>query len=163
MGVCIETWSRPTWTRRCASHTLYGCVYWNFFSVELLKLASRHTLYGCVYWNDSSRKTLQKFFRVTPYMGVCIETNVIYLNNKTPVSHPIWVCVLKRGGKCVDRMAQRHTLYGCVYWNISASTFGSTPRCHTLYGCVYWNLTNVIKPILEDYVTPYMGVCIETK
>ena len=73
-------------------------------------------------------------------MGVCIETRI----GKVPIvrawtSHPIWVCILKQ----------------CYLED------GSPCECHTLYGCVYWNLS-----IVEDcpifIVTPYMGVCIET-
>ncbi len=34
--------------------------------------------------------------RVTPYMGVCIETLFGVRTQYGSLSHPIWVCVLKR-------------------------------------------------------------------
>ena len=32
---------------------------------------------------------------VTPYMGVCIETDYCNFHKARAMSHPIWVCVLK--------------------------------------------------------------------
>ena len=33
----------------------------------------------------------------------------------------------------------RHTLYGCVDWNLIVNEKGQPFSGHTLYGCVDWN------------------------
>ena len=99
-------------------HTLRGCVDWNYKAITQYKKTGSHTLRGCVDWNYADREErLNKIKshpawvcglklrrstnnitskRVTPCVGVWIETyNVDY-----------W-----------DGTSQRHTLRGCVDWN----------------------------------------------
>ena len=121
---------------------------------------------------------------VTPCVGVWIET----YNKKTPIdtnSHTLRGCVdwnrkiipdvinslshTLRG--CVDwnkignglRIYQiGHTLRGCVDWNNCLFPVNNTVFSHTLRGCVDWNLRSVL-PIAPPWVTPCVGVWIETK
>ena len=52
--------------------------------------------------------------KVTPCMGVWIETNCTGMITLVAQSHPVWVCGLKlRNIECLC-IEQRHTLYGCV-------------------------------------------------
>ena len=52
--------------------------------------------------------------RVTPCMGVWIETswNIAFFGFGK--SHPVWVCGLKLASKETVATTQSHTLYGCV-------------------------------------------------
>ena len=53
--------------------------------------------------------------RVTPFVGVWIETNLVSLYLNSPKSHPSWVCGLKHIHKKVQiQLLLRHTLRGCV-------------------------------------------------
>ena len=142
----------------------------------------RHTLRGCVDWN--LHITIGNLWsRVTPFVGVWIETIFIGGDDKTLRSHPSWVCGLKhtsiihsiktlrhtlRG--CVDwnscecckeTDASSHTLRGCVDWNCRAVAERKAEICHTLRGCVDWNLIELLHHLPLN-VTPFVGVWIET-
>ena len=183
MGVCIETSIHGHSCTNALSHTLYGCVYWNIFYVHKTRATARsHPIWVCVLKHERF-STMADLNKVTPYMGVCIETSCWrksssfrpshpiwvcvlkllrrHIQGNGYRSHPIWVCVLKHPSRCPQKIVACHTLYGCVYWNSEVSLERSKTQSHTLYGCVYWNLS-----IVEDcpifIVTPYMGVCIET-
>ena len=54
-----------------------------------------------------------------------------------------------------------HTLRGCVDWNNLVVRTILTKWRHTLRGCVDWNLMQLVYE-LYSYVTPYVGVWIET-
>ena len=121
-----------------------------------------HTLYGCVDWNFLPL-SVKAGYGVTPCMGVWIETNLFIIYNDVlashPVwvcglkpcsflfrsflieSHPVWVCGLKHDVTQYSRTVQSHTLYGCVDWNKIPLTPTRVFVCHTLYGCVDWNDT----------------------
>ena len=97
-------------------HTLRGCVDWNSQAKVCSFLSLGHTLRGCVDWNNDEVNTcidnqshptwvcglkpLLSFFlrlgKVTPYVGVWIET-------------PWYLLYLFLPGS--------HTLRGCVDWN----------------------------------------------
>ena len=55
------------------------------------------------------------------------------------MSHPVWVCGLKRTFLDVNKNKTGHTLYGCVDWNKSENIYKLATSGHTLYGCVDWN------------------------
>ena len=97
------------------SHTLRGCVDWNFFSPTGASGANSHTLRGCVDWNTSPLISSSAPI-VTPYVGVWIET----LNGMN-----LWTCIM------------RHTLRGCVDWNINGPVFGNIEDGHTLCGNIW--------------------------
>ena len=121
-----------------ASHTLRGCVDWNRIKKYLCFLSRSHTLRGCVDWNFRNF-TYAKTRLVTPCVGVWIETYlaahpvtaflshpawVCGLKRKTsrsPIllygSHPAWVCGLKLKTYCTIFYYLSHTLRGCVDWN----------------------------------------------
>ena len=98
-----------------------------------------HTLRGCVDWNVLKLLYPQHRF-VTPFVGVWIET---------------WHQGQVRGCNLC------HTLRGCVDWNIVVEGFLHCILGHTLRGCVDWN-HNFLKTMLTTYVTPFVGVWIET-
>ena len=58
------------------SHTLRGCVDWNPFKTTSPIAISCHTLRGCVDWNNREIAIRCDRRRVTPCVGVWIETNV---------------------------------------------------------------------------------------
>ena len=143
------------------SHTLRGCVDWNFEK-------------GCDFVEDE----------VTPCVGVWIETLILITLDQPPIVTPcvgVWIETLfrhARGCSCC------HTLRGCVDWNyedfvipslsdvtpcvgVWIETFYSRKSnnvlySHTLRGCVDWNLIG--RPgIQHGDVTPCVGVWIETQ
>ncbi len=77
---------------------------------------------------------------VTPCMGVWIETAVVIWLKYFITSHPVWVCGLKLISSTSVRVTFRHTLYGCVDWNLISKKESELGESHTLYGCVDWNL-----------------------
>ena len=182
VGVWIETkyclWDMLSHER----HTLRGCVDWNAKDLEpsALHTASHpswvcglkqvrrscytiwccHTLRGCVDWNCLCL-SLWLVVWVTPFVGVWIETLVLFYNLTTSLSHPSWVCGLKlkvtckNAARCMSHpswvcglklpFAENkipffgHTLRGCVDWNGLGRTRPLSPMSHTLRGCVDWN------------------------
>ncbi len=72
--VCgLKRWY-PLWKVCFTSHTLRGCVDWNWFTIKEAFITSGHTLRGCVDWNPLSNIKYNRHL-VTPYVGVWIETN----------------------------------------------------------------------------------------
>ena len=121
----------------------------------------RHTLYGCVDWNHPVCMLHLPLY-VTPCMGVWIETSITVEKRRRERVTPcmgVWIetfwAMPKRNG------VWGHTLYGCVDWNTLLLSVFILFLSHTLYGCVDWNTVNV-REIPVDYVTPCMGVWIET-
>ena len=159
VGVWIETKIQVWGWSGIESHTLRGCVDWNFTLCNLYywprvtpcvgvwietslyvnrSIDSSHTLRGCVDWN---------FFEqighiptsVTPCVGVWIETPVPDFPN-------FCLCHTLRG--CVDwnrnvieftDINYSHTLRGCVDWNTRITGINCGKCRHTLRGCVDWN------------------------
>ena len=100
-------------------------------------------------------------------------------------SHPAWVCGLKHSVVLYNQRPLRHTLRGCVDWNLDAYGQWCRRTCHTLRGCVDWNFAfaNGIYHEQEShpawvcglkhyrdyrlvdvrFVTPCVGVWIETQ
>ena len=76
-------------------HTLRGCVDWNGKPAEALYYFMGHTLRGCVDWNWKHTVRFSTIL-VTPCVGVWIETAMRKKYAKKQLSHPAWVCGLKR-------------------------------------------------------------------
>ena len=118
-------------------HTLRGCVDWNYAVGEYgpvhlshpawvcgLKhimwiigpVPVSHTLRGCVDWN---KLIWHRFYwiRVTPCVGVWIETVKEKTTGRDAMSHPAWVCGLKQFLPYDNNRSVCHTLRGCVDWN----------------------------------------------
>ena len=145
------------------SHTLYGCVDWNFREIRRNLTKPCHTLYGCVDWNTIMCQYYICFTRHTLYG--CVDWNkvgeeILTING---LSHPLRVCGLKLLANLLLRMKDRvtpftgvwietfgnmqkswlvesHTLYGCVDWNWPDTSTDRSWTSHTLYGCVDWNI-----------------------
>ena len=52
--------------------------------------------------------------KVTPCMGVWIETRKLWTKSTNSSSHPVWVCGLKLFVRSAIVLLHSHTLYGCV-------------------------------------------------
>ena len=99
-----------------SSHTLRGCVDWNWSYYYLWLRCRGHTLRGCVDWNCRDMIKHKKL-NVTPCVGVWIETDWFTRTVPVNTSHPAWVCGLKPQPAFDQLGMQRHTLRGCVDWN----------------------------------------------
>ena len=176
--------------RLCDSpcHTLYGCVDWNSnHHIKTDVKTESHPVWVCglkpsplamlrageashPVWVCGLKPCLIccdcRPYRVTPCMGVWIETAILRCNKWRSPGHTLYGCVdwnIKLRKQMAE--AKGHTLYGCVDWNssvgldsaISASHpvwvcglklmcffIHSTISRHTLYGCVDWNITLII-------------------
>ena len=160
VGVWIETIGMQTQYRCELSHTLRGCVDWNWYWASLRLAALGHTLRGCVDWNIRNGHRSNSF-NVTPFVGVWIETEPNWVFAVVMTSHPSWVCGLKLLLLQVVLLAIRHTLRGCVDWNTGLVNMSREKVCHTLRGCVDWN--KLTTDSLPNWgVTPFVGVWIET-
>ena len=121
------------------SHTLRGCVDWNYPGGFWLRTDRRHTLRGCVDWNL--------------YLS---------LDNCRVWSHTLRGCVDWNSiTRCITISNWRHTLRGCVDWNFLWYMGESNLKSHTLRGCVDWN-TLAVTHFCFGCVTPFVGVWIET-
>ena len=125
MGVWIETantarqyetsLSHPVWVcglkleecchhnQGAASHTLYGCVDWNFDGEEASGITDVTPCMG-VWIETLHRWCIEVALSVTPCMGVWIETKSMRAPLRLEMSHPVWVCGLKHHLRIVDRL-----------------------------------------------------------
>ena len=101
-------------------------------------------------------------WKVTPCVGVWIETTNRRKTPRTWRSHPAWVCGLKHTADEAVWPLWGHTLRGCVDWNQRvARGMINQYTGHTLRGCVDWNINySLLFAVL--LVTPCVGVWIET-
>ena len=83
-----------TYASACWGHTLRGCVDWNIVSQPNGIAFLSHTLRGCVDWNKVLSMII-KLRKVTPFVGVWIETILSTRKQEIKKSHPSWVCGLK--------------------------------------------------------------------
>ena len=157
---------------------------WNIYICRDTPITYSHTLRGCVDWNRNGQRYCY-YGKVTPCVGVWIETP--YRENISHYfrSHPAWVCGLKLivvvrhclffwshpAWGCVDWNTEQdlidyyipsHTLRGCVDWNIGMVVVYHVFKGHTLRGCVDWNQIEVETLTISE-VTPCVGVWIETE
>ena len=91
---------------------------------------------------------IQKRKKVTPFVGVWIETDVYILTRLSDMSHPSWVCGLKQRMAESTVVSISHTLRGCVDWNYSYLDLSHLRSRHTLRGCVDWNLTSYTRSLV---------------
>ena len=99
--------------------------------------------------------------QVTPCMGVWIETLSAKHIAFRILSHPVWVCGLKQETTGLKYDNYRHTLYGCVDWNL-VQVLRIFPLCVTPCMGVWIETCSVIPLLRLPLVTPCMGVWIET-
>ena len=187
------------------SHTLRGCVDWNFRNKtnRLYDIRSHpswvcglkhiwHSFFSFVNKSHPSwvcglkrcpRSKPKWEFKVTPFVGVWIETISIYFLTLVLKSHPSWVCGLKPatiiwgGAESVTpfvgvwietpfRLRFGDEIHVTPFVGVWIETiilwfFCKATISHTLRGCVDWNLLKVtLRPF--QVVTPFVGVWIET-
>ena len=81
-------------------------------------------------------KRLRKHLKVTPYVGVWIETDKPTTEEDLQSSHPTWVCGLKLNSQHLKGEAiESHPTWVC---GLKLSSAANIPLhgCHTLRGCV---------------------------
>ena len=137
VGVWIETLMGRINPSAYSSHPTWVCGLKHTAAYTRIKEYC-HTLRGCVDWNLVLLLVVS-LVRVTPYVGVWIETPSPMAVMCWRVSHPTWVCGLKRAYYQYITLNHSHTLRGCVDWNTIYLHFPTKGR-----------------------VTPYVGVWIET-
>ena len=74
MGVWIETRTTSLSATRLTSHTLRGCVDWNFDLDADVEAALRHTLRGCVDWNGIAAEIERDMISHT--LRGCVDWNL---------------------------------------------------------------------------------------
>ena len=151
--------SHPTWV--CGLK--HGCVIY-------INCMRSHTLRGCVDWNFKN-KSYGKNKIVTPYVGVWIETYQYGFYKARPRSHPTWVCGLKHGCVIYINCMRSHTLRGCVDWNFDYLfyfCFHKVTPCVGIYGLEHCSLvgqvygrTVSIRPLM--YFSPGFWFCYDWK
>ena len=140
MGVWIETEHLRYEVQAACSHTLRGCVDWNTNDPTALEHVICHTLRGCVDWNTNWGIVDKLPPRVTPFVGVWIETRYRCFCSKHTESHTLRGCVDWNWELIISTASSGgHTLRGCVDWNIALSNIVRSQHSHTLRGCVDWN------------------------
>ena len=114
-------------------------------------------------WIETEIKHIIMYdFRVTPCMGVWIETPNRAQIIIRSMRYTLYGCVDWNINWNLCIMARTsHTLYGCVDWNHLPKANCNRMWSHTLYGCVDWNISLWLL-VRRWRVTPCMGVWIET-
>ena len=118
-------------------HTLRGCVDWNIlYTCFNDKHNTSHTLRGCVDWNININYIRPTANIVTPCVGVWIETNnrstIVIASRVTPCVG-VWIeTALIIAARA---WAIGHTLRGCVDWNIRHIIHSSRLRSHPAWVC----------------------------
>ena len=98
---------------------------------------------------------------VTPCVGVWIET-LEKRRYHVAVRHTLRGCVdWNLLGDDIRSGERSHTLRGCVDWNFIRMIHNNQQEGHTLRGCVDWNHDDPKHNNL-NLVTPCVGVWIET-
>ena len=85
-------------------HTLYGCVDWNIFFALNRDAPRGHTLYGCVDWNVKLKHADASAVKVTPCMGVWIETILGYIDAEASHVTPCMGVWIETCRWCADRL-----------------------------------------------------------
>ena len=96
------------------SHTLYGCVDWNFVPYRLLWKDFRHTLYGCVDWNFDAQITRKRCNQSHPVWVCGLKLKNLKQIFKKDTSHPVWVCGLKLfANEFLNSLCKSHPVWVC--------------------------------------------------
>ena len=129
------------YTLRC--HTLRGCVDWNGKEAKWIKTLEKVT--PCVgVWIETLRwmKMCRARQKVTPCVGVWIETWPHPVGHVFPIVTPcVGVWIETHLSLPLWLFGQSHTLRGCVDWNMLIKLWRNVEWSHTLRGCVDWNPT----------------------
>ena len=159
VGVWIETVS--TYVVLCVlrSHPTWVCGL-KQTSNPPLPLLRVVTPYVGVWIETCPRSLSPVRWIVTPYVGVWIETPSPMAVMCWRVSHPTWVCGLKRAYYQYITLNHSHTLRGCVDWNNDEVNTCIDNQSHPTWVCGLKQRDWQEK--MWGMVTPYVGVWIET-
>ena len=126
--------------RNHESHPSWVCGLKLNINLKFARKILSHTLRGCVDWN----------------------TNGWDISNAIIMSHPSWVCGLKLLSLVRSLLLICHTLRGCVDWNDNSSRSNKTSiKSHPSWVCGLKHHQHQQRPS-NDWVTPFVGVWIET-
>ena len=143
------------------SHTLRGCVDWNESVNSKICQCGRHTLRGCVDWNlnDAEEPSIG---RVTPFVGVWIETIMKWIHKIWPTVTPfvgVWIETISRTNKLTPTSV---TPFVGVWIETSVPGGRRHPsRSHPSWVCGLKHHREG-EWFEEKSVTPFVGVWIET-
>ena len=100
-----------------SSHTLRGCVDWNININYTRPAANSHTLRGCVDWN--LKLTVKRNSALSHTLRGCVDWNntFVFLESQREVTPCVGVWIETTPRLRGRRPIQRHTLRGCVDWN----------------------------------------------
>ncbi len=140
MGVWIETSGLKGGEHAPTSHPSWVCGLKLSVIMGISKELTGHTLRGCADWNSPSAGKVFEV-RVTPFVGVWIETNNFVASVSSDGVTPFV-------GVWIETSSYHKDLSPFIR--------------HTLRGCVDWNLDRLAQ-LLVHYVTPFVGVWIETE
>ena len=114
-----------------------------------------------VWIETFSVNIILKYYIVTPYVGVWIETAITVTRPGNAPSLLMWECGLKHLYRHLIQPLTCHSLCGSVDWNTYCVFVSLWCWSHSLCGSVDWNKSvELIKKSI--IVTPYVGVWIET-
>ena len=143
------------------SHSLCGSVDWNLNEMPYLRIHASHSLCGSVDWNLSNPADTQ------PWLGHSLCGSVDWNSTSScflaiaNMSLLMWECGLKHYRYGLFSRNLGHSLCGSVDWNIHDLDRIMLALSHSLCGSVDWN-DFVDYSQINDEVTPYVGVWIET-
>ena len=146
--------------KKLFSHTLYGCVDWN---TELHTGESANIVTPCMgVWIETHGAVQPTPPCLSHPVWVC---GLKLIRKRLQItwirSHPVWVCGLKHWQlRFYLHHPESHPVWVCGLKPVAGS-HTEQPDRHTLYGCVDWNLLTMVM-VQPWLVTPCMGVWIET-
>ena len=139
------------------SHTLRGCVDWNFTNnkklveqlvtpfvgvwietygmICLMKICKVTPFVG-VWIETEQQEHYARQWYVTPFVGVWIETIKVYLNSILKIVTPfvgVWIETKTAHGRSSPTLG--HTLRGCVDWNFNLDVSDVRPVSHPSWVC----------------------------
>ena len=115
-----------------------------------------------VWIETADIKFTAKTYGVTPFVGVWIETQIAQQVYKNDLSHPSWVCGLKRiNNKLQDSIFESHPSWVCGLKHRKLAHVYKINAVTPFVGVWIETLCNV-DYLTPSSVTPFVGVWIET-
>ena len=136
---------------RCqaGSHSLVGCVDWNFIASPLAKTVGvSHSLVGCVDWNDQPSGQYVKSAESHSLVG-CVDWNNI--SKSKCYNKAVALSCRVRGLKFVQEIKQTNNRCVALSCRVRGLKYHQkhmdvrVKRSHSLVGCVDWNVSLTVK------------------
>ena len=160
VGVWIETLGVCKERNLQRSHPSWVCGLKPDFRKRIENITC-HTLRGCVDWNKSNGYSFANF-KVTPFVGVWIETLILQVLISPLQSHPSWVCGLKPLRiRLRWRNSPSHPSWVCGLKHNHRICLKNQEPVTPFVGVWIETFENQ-NELQEQKVTPFVGVWIET-